>query len=152
MTSATRGGCFAALNPSYELATPLSPHTQRNIELAQRRDDGERRDPAGPGVFRWDVFDRKRKPRRIRIDLDGMAVSRHGGIGPYLDCGAIRTDAGQRQRRDDVDVLREACSGLAGSAGKYPFGGVEPLDRNTVLDEVGRAREAAWRLAGGHAD
>src|SRR5258706_15242011 len=52
----------------------LRPHPQRSIELAQRSDDGERRDPAGPGIVRRDVFDRERKVGGIRIDLDGMAV------------------------------------------------------------------------------
>src|SRR6266852_5817459 len=129
----------------------LRPYPQRSIELAQRRDDGERRDPAGPMVFRRDVLDRKRKPGRIRIDLDGMAVSGHCGIGPYLDCGAVGTDAGEGQRRRHIDVFRKPGSGLASGPGKYAFGNVEPFNRDAVLDEVGRAGKAARRLAGGHA-
>ena len=72
-------------------------------------------------------------------------------IRPDLDLGTIRPDAGERQRRHDVDVSGESLGGFARAAGKHPLGGVEPDNRNIVCHQIGRTREPARRFAGDHA-
>ena len=75
---------------------------------------------------------------------------RHRGVGPDFDRGAVGSDAGEGERRHDIDISREAGGGLARGAGKHQLRGVQPCDRDAVLDEIGRAGEAGGRLAGDH--
>src|SRR5690348_12314498 len=50
----------------------LSPHGQRRVHLAERRDHRQRNILAGLRILRWDVLDRQREARAIGIDFDGM--------------------------------------------------------------------------------
>src|ERR1044072_5502440 len=63
---------------------------QRRGKLAQGRQDRERDDPAGLGIFRRHVLDRERERGRIRINLDDVAIARLGRVGPDVDHGAVR--------------------------------------------------------------
>src|SRR5215475_5673821 len=72
------------------------PDPQRGMELAQRGDHRQGDDAAGFRVVRWHVLDRQREARRIRVDLDGVAIALDGGVGPDVDHGAVGADAGQR--------------------------------------------------------
>src|SRR5439155_1580468 len=85
-------------------------------QLAQRGDDRECDDPAGFGILRRHVLDRQREARAVRIDLDDVAIARHGRVGPDVDHGAVRPDARERQRGNDIDVGGKAGGGIARGA------------------------------------
>ena len=50
-----------------------------------------------------------------------LAIARDRWVGPDVDHGAIRTDAGQRQRRHHVDVGGKAGRGIARRAAEHEF-------------------------------
>ncbi|KAF5031122.1 hypothetical protein DSECCO2_631020 [anaerobic digester metagenome] len=52
----------------------------------------------------------------VALDVDDMGVGVHRRVGYDDRSGAVKTDAGQRHRRVDVDVAGIKCAGFAGAA------------------------------------
>ncbi len=89
--------------------------------------------------------------RRIRLDLDVVAIARDSGIGPDVDLGAVRADAGERQGLRPHSHWPESRPPPRARCRKRPLGLVQPIDRDAVLLEIGRALQPARRLARDHA-
>src|ERR1044071_1704137 len=73
-------------------------------------------------------------------------------IGPDLDRGAVRPDAGERQRRRDIDVGRETACRFASAAGEDAALRPDPAHGYAVLHQIRRAFEPGRRLPGDHVD
>ena len=78
----------------------------------------------------------------------GVAVDRR--IGPDFEPRLVRPDAGEAQRRGDIDVGGEAARALARAAVEDFQRLFEIGKRNAALDQIGRALEPVRRFARDH--
>src|SRR5258708_9056638 len=131
----------------------LAAGAERSGKAAQAGDHAQRRETAGARVLgRGNILNGHGKSRTVGVDLDEVCVAVESRIGPDLQPRALGADAGQRQRRRDIDILGEAARAVARRAVEHLERGGELLERDAMFGQVGRAGEPVRRPARRHFD
>src|SRR5439155_21998055 len=120
---------------------------ERAHQAAQAGDRAQRSDPPRARVLGGYVLDGHQQMRGLGIDLDAMNVASNPRISPNLQLGAVRADAGERQRGREAYVGRKAAHALARAAREQQLRLFQADERNAAPLEIRRADEPRRRLA-----
>src|SRR5262249_61934691 len=88
----------------------------------------------------------------LALDRHPVDIAGETGHRVDLDPRPLRADAGQRQRGQYVDVGGERAASLGGWALEDQGFLGDRVEVDPLLLDVGRASQAAWRLARLHGD
>jgi branched-chain amino acid transport system substrate-binding protein len=81
-----------------------------------------------------------------------VRIASDSGVGPDLDARPFRADAGESERRCDVDVGGKPPGGVVGVAFENLAGFGERGEADLAFHEIGRAVQARGRFAGFNGD
>src|SRR5215813_3618320 len=87
---------------------------QGGAQLAEHGDGGEIRELARARILRGYVLDLHREAPELPFHDDAMLIAHLPGDGIDPDAGLLRSDAGQRDRGDHIDIGGEGFDRLRG--------------------------------------
>src|SRR6516225_11045684 len=128
----------------------LRPDLDLSDKPAQRRDHAQGHDAPGARILRRNAFDRHGEARRVGVDLDAVRVAGQRRIGPDFEPSLVRPDAGEAERRGDIDVGGKTARAFARAAVEDFRRRLEVFERNAAIDQIRRALKPARRLARHH--
>src|SRR6266403_901745 len=125
----------------------LGPYAQGRAEVAEQRDRPEVGEPSWARVLRRHVLDRDLQRAELALPADPVRVEGAPGYRVDLRPCPLRSDAGQRERGQHVDVGGDGAAGVGGRPLEDQRLLAQGVAVDLLLHDPGRAGQTLRRLA-----
>src|SRR6266850_6131641 len=131
----------------FEAPHVLGPYAERGAEVAEQRDRREVGEPSGARVLRRHVLDQDLQRAELALHADPVRVEGEPGYRVDLRPRFLRSDAGQRERGQHVDVGGEGAARVGGRPLEDQRLLAQGVEVDLLLHDPGRAGQPLRGLA-----